>query len=519
MSGRSRGMKDSKKILRSNGTHTFAPTTILISLDGFRADFLSRGITPTLNQLVRDGVSPRHMLPSFPSVTFPNHWTLVTGLYPESHGVVGNTFWDPDLKEQFHNTVPDQSMYPKWWTSTGAEALWSTAEKQGVRSFIHMWPGSEAHLEPEATLVDKYNGSELLSRKIDRALSFLDRASEYDDPAVSYSEARPQFIALYVPDVDSDGHKYGPNSTEIHETIARADTMIQQMSDGLKQRNLTDIVNLVVVSDHGMATTSNDRLVQLEDMIDVDDIEHIDGWPLYGLRPKEGVDIKPMYEKLKAEAEKHTHFQVYLRENMPERYHFSHSNRIAPLWIIPDAGWAIVHKADFDVEAAKNDGSIYHPRGLHGYDHEHPLMRAIFVARGPAFPHKPNSRLANFQNTEVYNIVCDSLKIEPKVNNGTLRLPLKPIGLHSDEKEEDIPVDLPSSTGGTTMVRTSTATTQATPTPSPGDQGKDDGGKKIKTHKGPSTWESLINKIKETFHHISDKLHHTFESGTKGGQD
>lgn len=453
--------------LRSNGTSNFAPTTILISLDGFRADFLDRDLTPTLNSFIEDGVSPKYMLPSFPSVTFPNHWTMVTGLYPESHGVVGNTFWDPDLQEEFYYTDPARSMQPKWWTSTGAEPLWSTCEQQGVRSAIHMWPGSEAHLELEPTILDKYNGTEVLSRKVDRVLEFLDRPSEHDSAAVALSEARPGFIAMYVPNVDQDGHKYGPNSTEIRTTISNVDSMLESLFEGLQQRNLTSIVNVIVVSDHGMATTSNDRLIQLEDMMDVSTIEHIDGWPLYGLRPNPTVDLQRLHDHLLSESYMRRHFSVHLRTSMPARWHFSRSDRIAPLWLVPEAGWAIVHRADFAVEAARANGTVYHPRGLHGYDHEHPLMRAIFVARGPAFPHAPGSRVDVFQNTEVYNIVCDSLGVKPRPNNGTLRLPLQPVGLHSDGPKEDLPNDLPASSGGTSMAPTVSASPAAVASAAP----------------------------------------------------
>ena len=379
--------------LLSNGSSQFAPTTILISLDGFRADFLNRGLTPTLNQFIAEGVSPKYMLPSFPSVTFPNHYTLVTGLYPESHGVVGNSFWDPELDEEFYYTDPARSMQPKWWS--GGEPLWVTAEHQNVRTAIHMWPGSEAHITLEPTYVDKYNGTETLSRKVDRILGFLDK------PSSKYgivSEQRPQLIAAYVPVVDADGHLHGPNSTEIRDTIKNVDLMLQQLFSGLDERNLTNVVNIVVVSDHGMATTSTDRLIQLDELIDLSLIQYIDGWPLYGLRPKDPAHLRPLYNQLVTESEKDPNFEVYLRdENMPERYHFAKNDRIAPLWVVPKTGWAIVHKEDFDVNEAKLTGQVYHPKGLHGYDHEHPLMRALFIARGPAFPHKPNSRLEIFR--------------------------------------------------------------------------------------------------------------------------
>ncbi|EXJ81741.1 ectonucleotide pyrophosphatase/phosphodiesterase family member 1/3 [Capronia coronata CBS 617.96] len=425
----------------NNGTHIFRPTTILISLDGFRADFLNRNITPALNAFIASGVSPKFMLPSFPSVTFPNHFTLVTGLYPESHGIVSNQFWDPEFEEEFYYTDLSVSMQPKWWT---AEPLWVTAEHQKVRSAIHMWPGSEAHIpDVNPSYLDKYNGSEALPRKVERLLHWLDLPGD-DDDADTDAERRPQFIAAYVPNVDADGHKYGPNSTEIRATIADVDSMLTMLVEGLYARNLTEIVNIVIVSDHGMATTSTERLIQLDDIMDVSLIDHIDGWPLRGLRLKDPErDLASLYKHLSDEAEISGSFEVYTLETMPERYHFSNNPRIAELWIVPKTGWAVVTKENFDVADALRTGKDYSPKGLHGYDHEHPLMRAIFVARGPAFPHAANSRLPIFQNIEVYNIVCDSLGIAPHPNNGTLRLPLKPEGLHSDpgQPELETPAD------------------------------------------------------------------------------
>lgn len=383
------------QVMFNNGSALFAPTTILISLDGFRADFLQRGITPRLNAFVAEGVSPVYMSPSFPSVTFPNHYTLVTGLYPESHGIVGNSFWDPVSKKDFFYTDPSRSMQREWW---GGEPIWATAEKQGIRTAIHMWPGSEAHIsDVEPSFLDKYKGKEPLLDKVDRVLELLDKPGQ-EDESVLPADMRPQLIAAYVPNVDSDGHKYGPNSTEMRATISSVDNMLDQLFIGLEKRNLTQVVNVVVVSDHGMASTSTDRLIQIDDLIDLDLIERTEGWPLYGLRPKFIDDLQGLYETLVAAASASGNFEVYLRDlNMPERYHFSKNERIAPLWIVPNTGWAIVTKEEFDVVDAKAKGTDYRPKGLHGYDHENPLMRAIFVARGPAFPHSPNSRVEPFR--------------------------------------------------------------------------------------------------------------------------
>ncbi|KAL8996892.1 MAG: hypothetical protein Q9169_003703 [Polycauliona sp. 2 TL-2023] len=416
--------------LRSNGTSLFAPTTLLISLDGFRADFLLRGLTPTLNSFVADGISPRWMLPSFPSVTFTNHYTLATGLYAESHGIVSNTFWDPALEERFTYADDSISMVPKWW---GGEPLWVTTERQGVRTAVHMWPGSEAGIgQHQPTFLDKFNGNEVLTKKTKRILGLLDLPGDHDEVGGGILR-RPQFIAAYVPVIDVNGHRFGPNSTEVNTTLQEVDVMFGNLLEGLRARNLTGIINMVVVSDHGMATTSTERLIQLDDLLDVDLIEHIDGWPNYGLRLKDPSTTDKVYQDLREKSISSPNFDVYLRDqNMPEKYHFAKNERIAPLWLVPKTGWAIVLAKDFNVAAAKASGQVYRPRGVHGYDHEHPLMRAIFIAKGPAFPHKANSRVDIFQNIEVYNIICDSLSVTPKPNNGTLRLPLRPAGLHSD---------------------------------------------------------------------------------------
>lgn len=497
----------------SNGTAIFGPTTLLISLDGFRADFLQRGLTPRLSAFIKEGVSPKYMLPSFPSVTFPNHYTLATGLYPEAHGIVGNTFWDPELKSEFYYTDKTRSLDPKWW---GGEPFWVTAETQGVRTAIHMWPGSEAHiLGVEPSIVDNYNGKETLNKKVQRVFDFLDmpgKESENLDP----KEYRPQLIAAYVPNVDADGHTFGPNSTEIRTTIQQVDTMLDDIFKGLEQRNLTNIVNVIIVSDHGMATTDRERLIQFEDLVDPSKIEHTDGWPLFGLRPKNPDDLQPLYDDLAEKSKTNPNFDVYLRDvNMPPRYHFSKNQRIAPLWIIPKTGWAIVKKDEFVVAGAGAKDLMYHPRGLHGYDHEHPLMRAIFIARGPAFPHPANSQIDNFQNIELYNMLCDSVGIVPKPNNGTLRLPLKPIGVHkADEAVPEDPVSTHVIQRPTVPAEPSTSQAAAKETAVPEgekekpDEHKDKKPEEEKKEKGVMNttlgdlWDWITDKVDDIWHKV-----------------
>ena len=355
------------------------------------------------------------------------------------------------MQKEFYYTDPERSMKPEFWN---AEPVWETAELANLTTAIHMWPGSEAHIGTiEPQYVDHYSSSEILESKVERILGWLDIPGP-QDRGFDEKAPRPQLIAAYVPNVDADGHKFGPNSTEIRGTIAMVDTMLVQLFDGIEARNLTEIVNIVVVSDHGMATTDTSRLIQLEDLIDTSLIEHTDGWPLYGLRPYDTSEghLTELYNQLWAKSQTPEHkgsFEVYLRDKtMPERYHFSNNPRIAPLWIVPTTGWAIVTKHDFNVEVGRKESQVYHPRGIHGYDHENPLMRAIFVARGPAFPHPPGSQVAVFQNTEVYNVVCDSLGLTPVANNGTLRLPFTTLGLHDEPGPDEIPED-PMPSGAT----------------------------------------------------------------------
>ncbi|KAI5857821.1 alkaline-phosphatase-like protein [Tricharina praecox] len=447
-----------------NGTHAFAKTTLLISLDGLRADFLNRHLTPTLTSFINSGVSPPYMVPSFPSVTFPNHWTIVTGLYPENHGIVSNSFYDPKLKAEFYYTDPARSLQRQWW---GGEPIWQTLEKQGGRAAVHMWPGSEADGHG-AAVVDRFNSTERLDIKVDRILGLLDLPVQ----------KRPQLVAAYVPDVDVSGHKFGPNTTETDNTIRDVDGMLHSLFLGLEARNLSEIVNVVVVSDHGMASTDRSRLFYFEDLMDTSLIEHVDGWPLYGLRPYPQHNLTEIYVGLKAQETPDGHWSVYLRDvDMPARYHFSRNPRIAPLWIVPETGYVIVTKKEYPPDSTEP----YHPRGLHGYDNLHPLMRAMFVARGPAFQHLHGEgkewlgldrhsgavtvnetltkgavragRVQPFTNVEVYRLLCQSLGIKEAASDATL-VELKLVG--EDEPEPEVKPG-----AGDDFEHTSTASTTA----------------------------------------------------------
>lgn len=400
------GKAPSRKTMLSNGTHEYRPTTVVVSLDGFHPHYINEQLTPNLHELFTQNSGSPYMTPSFPSSTFPNHWTLVTGLYPANHGIIGNTFFDEDLKKQFFNTMPAQSLNPAFW---GGQPIWQTASFQGVLSAIHMWPGSEVEWSEEApVVVDKFNSTELLTVKSNRVLSWLDMEVE----------ERPELIMAYVPTVDTVGHAVGIAGDELMQALKDVDQFVGDLMSGLDARNLSSVANLVIVSDHGMAPTSNDRLLYLDDLVEMSNIEHVDGWPLMGLRPKPSLNLQALYANLK-DAENQFgegKWNVYLRENLPAEWKFGGSqynkfkNRIAPLWLIPKVGWTFTTKEQ--MQKLKGD---YKPHGIHGYNNTEVLMRALFLAKGPYFS---NDLYEPFENVGLYNIICDTLGIQPAKNDG-----------------------------------------------------------------------------------------------------
>ncbi|WBW70954.1 nucleotide pyrophosphatase Npp1 [Schizosaccharomyces osmophilus] len=390
----------------SNGTNSFLPTVIMISLDGFRADYMYRGHTPNLLQLAERNTHAPFMIPVFPSITFPNHYSLATGLYPENHGMVSNNFYDPISGKYFVNTRPECNNDPYWWTQ--AEPIWINAERHSIRSAIHMWPGNEvAHDGIRPTYYTSFNASITLNEKKDELLHWLDHTDD----------TRPQLLMCYVPHVDSVGHTFGPDSPQLNLILKEVDHMIGNLLEGLSKRNLQDVVNLIFVSDHGMAPTSNDRLLWLDDLFNVSKVEFRDGWPLAGFRSESESDETYIADSLKNATSKALpgteYWQSSTKEEIPENLHYSKNDRIAPVWMIPDPGWSIVSSLDHspDVE--------YEPYGVHGYDNKSPLMRAIFTAFGPAFEPFKSKQLMPFRNVEIYDIISYILNLPANITNSS----------------------------------------------------------------------------------------------------
>ena len=366
---------------------------ILISIDGFRADYLDRGLTPNLAALAADGVRAQAMRPSFPSLTFPNHYSLVTGLYPDHHGIVNNTMVDPQLGKFTIKTSASAS--GKWWD--GAEPIWVAADKQGLHTGTMFWPGSDMEIRghrPDHYLV--FDGKIDADHRVDQVLAWLDLPADQ----------RPRFLTLYFDQVDHQGHDYGPNSPEVNEALRATDAALGRLVEQLKKRNLYKSTNLVIVSDHGMAEVDATRTVLLDNLIDLGHIDLVTSGIVVGINPKAGFEA----ETAKALLGKHEHVECWRKGELPPRLHYGTHARIPAIVCLPDSGWLVETREFHSRPNHKVHG------GEHGYDNDAPDMRALFVAHGPAF--KRGVTVPEFDNVDVYPLLTDLLGIKPQPNDG-----------------------------------------------------------------------------------------------------
>ncbi|KAI8375924.1 alkaline-phosphatase-like protein [Radiomyces spectabilis] len=396
-------------IIYNNGTHDFHPTVIFISLDGVVNHDLDLSITPHLSRLAKEGQRAHWMTPSFPPITFPNHWSLVTGLSVEAHGIIGNYFFDPARNKSFNYKSPADSWDADWW---GGEPIWITAERQQKTAGVIMWPGcSSVFYGVQPSLSVAYSDNVSFDDKVDIALGWLDLPLE----------DRPQFVGLYVPEIDQKGHAYGPYASQTLKQLQMADGTIGRLLKEIDARNLTNIVHIMVVSDHGMSATDKSRLIYLDDGLTQEELDLIwrtENFPALAIRPyphadeEQAVDtLYRAFKRFQGQLDE-PHFEVYKRKDIPDRFRFRNNDRIAPLFVLPDPGWNFVKRSEFDPEH-----DDFHPRGTHGYDNLSPESRAIFVARGPTF--EPGV-LKPFTNTELYQVMSRVLQLEPAPNHGLL---------------------------------------------------------------------------------------------------
>lgn len=374
---------------------TAPEAVVLVSIDAFRADYLSPERTPQLARIAREGVRAEWMNPSYPSLTFPNHYTLVTGLRPDHHGVVHNRMVDADLGVF---AVADRSAVDdgRWW---GGEPIWVTAEKNGLRSASWAWPGSSASIGGvRPSLWVAYDETVPPAQRVDEVLGWLDAPPSQ----------RPQLVSLYFEQLDKAGHDHGPDSPQVSATLAQLDRAIGRLRDGLAARGLLDRVDLLVVSDHGMATVGPGRAIGVEEMVDPRDATVISDGQSIGIVPMPGREAQAEQRLIGP----HAQYDCWRRDDLPARWEYGRHPRVPPIVCQMHEGWDALYPAKLARRPPRAT------RGSHGFDPALPSMRALFVARGPSFV--PGSHLPAFDNVDVYPLLAHLLGIPPAPNDGEL---------------------------------------------------------------------------------------------------
>ena len=373
------------------------PILILISLDGWRWDYFDRARVPRLRALAKMGVRSEGLIPPFPSKTFPSHYSIVTGLYPEHHGIVSNNMIDDAIGEPFLMSAPT-AKDSRWW---GGEPLWVTAEKQGQIAASMFWPGSEVEIGGERPTH---------WRAYDHALPHRDRIQQVLSWLRLPEQVRPSFITLYFSEVDRARHSSGPESTEILETAAALDRDLGLLMDGVNDLALGSRVHYVIVSDHGMSQTSMRRVIILDDYIDVSTVDLIDSSPVVGLRPRIGT-VEDVYRALK---DKHPSLTVYRRADVPAELHYNAHPRISPVIGIAADGWTIATRRQI-AEWQANGRQL---GGNHGYDPRLRSMHGLFIAAGPQF--RQGATIPPLENIHLYEMMARVLGLKPAPNDGRL---------------------------------------------------------------------------------------------------
>lgn len=374
---------------------------ILISLDGFRWDYcaLHPDETPNLRRLAREGVAARGLIPAFPSNTFPNHYSIVTGLYPSHHGIANNDMFDAKLGEFFHYKSSAAVRDPRWW---GGEPIWITAVKQGRKSATLYWIGSEAEI---------HGARPTYWRPYDYAdFPFAKRLDEISRWLHLPAEQRPAVIALYFEETNGVGHRSGPDSPELTAAVKLLDSQVGAISARLAAEGID--ANFVIVSDHGMTPCDAERAIVVDDYLDIATVQVDFEQTAMGLRPVGENNVEKIMAAL---AKLPPQAKAYRAQDLPARFHVDPTNpRVPPVWIVPAEGWQLFRRSLYNFMLAKFD------RGQHGYDPALPSMRGIFIAHGPAF--KSGVELEAFENVHVYNLLCAALGLEPAPNDGDDRL-------------------------------------------------------------------------------------------------
>ncbi|GAB2219674.1 hypothetical protein Droror1_Dr00007311 [Drosera rotundifolia] len=382
------------------------PMVILVSSDGFRFGYQYKTATPNIDRLIVNGTEAElGLIPVFPTLTFPNHYSIVTGLYPSYHGIINNHFVDPYSGDAFTMGSHD----PKWWLG---EPLWETVVNHGLKAATYFWPGSEVKKGnwscPDGFCMF-YNGSVPFEERVDTVLRYFD----LDDEEI------PSFMTLYFEDPDHQGHQVGPDDPEITEAVARIDRMIGRLIDGLEKRGVFEDVSIIMVGDHGMVGTCDKKLIYIDDLAPWISVPA--SWvqsytPLLAIRPPQGYSAADVVEKMNeglssGKVENGKNLKMYLKSDLPSRLHYSASDRIPPVIGLLEEGFKVEQKRSKRKECG----------GAHGYDNAFFSMRTIFIGHGPQFAR--GRKVPSFENVQIYNLVASILNVRGASNNGTSSFP------------------------------------------------------------------------------------------------
>lgn len=377
------------------------PYVILISADGFRYDYLQKYRAQHLQRLAADGIQAAALIPSFPSITFPNHYTIATGMYPAHHGLIGNTIYDVEKKAKYSMGNPKAVKDPDWY---GGVPIWALAEQQRLLSASFYWPGSEAPIRGILPSYHYYYNEKIpISHRIHTVVAWLSLPEE----------KRPHVIHFYFPEVDHAGHRFGPDAPETAKAVHFVDSAVNALVRAVDRTGLP--VNFVFVSDHGMQTVNREEPIDLSTYLDTSKMVAAFNGTLVDIHVKEKAAIKPIYHSLKKDAK---HFRVYLKGKVPSKYHYGKKddlyNRIGDIVLIADAPYYFSNRRP-------------NP-GVHGYyAYDTPEMKAVFIAWGPNF--KTGLRIPAFENIHIYPMLANILGLtythqidgSPKVLKAILR--------------------------------------------------------------------------------------------------
>lgn len=372
---------------RENATSQLKkPYVILLSIDGFRYDYFDRYKPEFFLQMRKEGVASKAMIPSYPSVTFPNHYTLVTGLIPPHHGIIGNTMYDPKTKDHYSIRNAKAVKNPDWY---GGVPIWSLAESQSLLTACYYWPGSEAKIGGYyPTYYYPYSETTGVAQRIQKVVDWLELPEE----------KRPHLITFYMPQLDHAGHNFGPESMEAESAVHFVDVSIKQLYRAVQKTGVP--VNFIFVADHGMIGLDTDHPLPLP-KAKSELVEEIASSGTYAsVFVKEKEDIEEVYEAIKKEADED--YQVYRKSEVPEKYLFSDKedtyNREGDIVLIAEAPYYF-----------SSSGLI--PKGSHGYlPEDTPEMKTVFTAWGPNI--QKNKEIKTFKNIHVYPLLANLLGLE-----------------------------------------------------------------------------------------------------------